>query len=686
MSTATLVGPPEVIDLEIELLYRLDSLWQSADDPEIAVGDHVALRCWNRGDHEVSAAVFMRTMAGGLRPVSYDMHDLWPDLPSEFGTDPDHSIVFSESDVELVLVASHDGRLIEELLTSPSEEQNSVDEEVAVFGLQLRGRPSEVPISDTDLQGLLDLARAAELNIAAHALQALTLLQPPRLTRTNVSQLLRNQLRMPQLIHRPWLIAIAANLADSALRKHLRGIAADSTDPQRQAAIQALGEVGDPYGLEALKSYLERSKDERSQAARILAILLQDFNVEPLDKKDPAYDSAAFWTALAAAQRGSFSALQEHVTQADEIGFWRLIGDEANIFHAIREFRSPSNELRDYLQQRLDTHELAPTVEGFYQELLEQTDITALTDGSRTIPDDEAEKIRNQLYEIPRITQLESFRTDADGWVRVPDLSAAQKGVLLTELVNAAVVQHSPSVAAAMLDQLIDGWRNYLWFPHVAGLLSVFRQVEDKDFDSIAHSVELKIGWLLSRAPITRVLRAVNERIATGDYTDSDIRALVNAIITHWDHVPPPITAEVSRVPLMIQSIALAEDGPWRQTQAWLEEKTCNGRVWSATITLTIGVPSEGLSGRRPATVARDHASAGDFGELIVVPRAGGAVVTPSTANLRLLDEETARATFELTTKESSVQLQVAIYQQQPTMLLQELKGSIEFGEIRYEQ
>src|SRR5262249_34010130 len=173
-----LVGPPRIIDVEIELLHRSDGSWQSADDLEISVGDHVGLRCWNRGDHEVSAAVLMRTMVGSLKTVLHDIYDLWPGQPTEFGTDTDHAIVFTESDVEIVLVAGGSSELIEELVKSPREERDFADEEVALFGVPLRGRPSEVPISDTDLQGLLQLAHTGEFSIAAHALHALTLLQP----------------------------------------------------------------------------------------------------------------------------------------------------------------------------------------------------------------------------------------------------------------------------------------------------------------------------------------------------------------------------------------------------------------------------------------------------------------------------------------------------------------------------
>jgi len=623
----------------------------------------------------------MRTMVGSLKTVLHDIYDLWPGQPTEFGTDTDHAIVFTESDVEIVLVAGGSSELIEELVKSPREERDFADEEVALFGVPLRGRPSEVPISDTDLQGLLQLAHTGEFSIAAHALHALTLLQPPGPTRTRISRLLREQLRMPHLIHRPWLIAIAANLADTALRNHLRGIAADSTDSFRQVAIQALGEVGDPAVFEALATYSERGTDERLLAARILAVMRQDFIVGPKEQ-EITNNPAAFWNALAAAQKGTFSALHERVTQMVDIGFRRLVGDEANIFYAIREFRSLSNELRDYLREKIDTLELAPDVASFYQELLAQTNTAALTDGWRTVSDSDAEKIRMQLYEIPGITQLESFGADADGWVRVSSLSAAQKGVLLTELVSAAVVQRSPSVAVGVIDQLVNGWHSYLWYPHVAGLLSVMRQIEERDFGPIAHGAELQIGWLLSRAPITRVLRTVNERITRGDYTNSDMRALVNAIVTHWDRVPPPLTAEVNRVPLMIQPIALAENKPWRRTQAWLEEKTRQDDIWSATITLTIGVPLEEHSGEGSPVAVDDEASAVDFGELIVVPRADGAVIAPSTTELRLSGgQQTARATFELTTRQSTVHLWVAIYQRQPTMLLQELKVTIELGE-----
>ncbi len=683
MSQATLLGPPPVIDVQVELLHRSDDSWMSANDAEIPIGDQVALRCRNRGDREVSAAVFMRAMSGELRSVSSRTYDLWPGLPTEFGTQAGQPIMFREQDVEIVLGLSDRESLIQELLDYPLSEQNLPRDEVARLGTTLRGKPSERPITNEDLGPLLQLAYRGEFQQAAYALQALTLLQPPRHTRMCVSQLLRKRLRMPQLIHRPWLTAVAANLGDGSLRGHLRGMAADSTDPQRDVALRALADVGDACGLESISSSLGRTGAEQSHAAMIIATMYQDLDITSINVPVAEDGPASFWLAMAEACRGSFTAIEQRVTGADDIAFRRLIGDVANSFYAIRDLRPLTDEMRHYIEDTLTNRDLAPNVNSFYKQLLEEMKDLALTEGMRSVPDGCAEKIRSGLGRIPEITQLTSFAPEADGWERASRLSPAQRGVLLSELLSKAVTELSPHMAATVIHDLVHGWPSHSWYPHLASLLSVLRKLESKDFDFAAPGVELQIGWLLSRAPISQLLRLVNERIRQDDVNDSDIRALVNAIVTHWDSAPPPLTARVTRVPRMIQQITLTEDLPWRRTRAWLEEKTRVGNVWSATIMLNIGTTEAELSPTEESSASTDgEHSAEDFGELIVVPRAHGAVVTPKTAQLRLSSEQQAASTtFEITTEQEVLELLIAIYQQQPTMLLQELRGIIELSE-----
>jgi hypothetical protein len=394
--------------------------------------------------------------------------------------------------------------------------------------------------------------------------------------------------------------------------------------------------------------------------------------------------SSAFWYAVAAARQGSYAAMQQHVSVEDDLEFQQFVGDSDNIFYAVREIRPLPGGMQEYIQQELRTHKLASNVRAFYEALLTQSDPVALNEGARTVSGDYADMIRNQLKEMPEFAQLEFFTAGADGWEWAASTSPEYRGVLLTELLRKTVTELSPSAAATTVQRLVNGWRQLPWCPDLEGLLSVLRELESGGYDSILSGVELQVGWLLSRAPISSLLRLVNERVRKGSISGSDLRALVNAIVTHWDSVPPPPTAEVTRVPYMIQPISLDEDQPWHKTRAWLEDKSRKNGIWSITIMLTIGPADQEFVGQDTAASpdADRPREEEDLGELVVVLRAEGGVVTPGSAEIRLANEQQpVSTTFEITTEQDTLQLLVSIYQRQPTMLLQELKGIIDLAE-----
>ena len=297
--------------------------------------------------------------------------------------------------------------------------------------------------------------------------------------------------------------------------------------------------------------------------------------------------------------------------------------------------------------------------------------------------------IRGQLTQYPELTQLASFGAKGDGWEWAASLSPAYRGVLLAELLSKAIAESSPHVAADNVVRLVNGWCQSPWYPHLDGLLSVLRELESRDLIPVFPGIELQLGWLLSRAPISRLLRLVNERIRQGNCSSSDVRALVNAIVTHWDRIPPPLTADINRVPHMIQPIPLTEGQPWRETRAWLEDKSFHDGTWSVRIMLTIGPTDEQQlaqdnSARPNAENSRDDE---EFGELILVPRVDGGLIAPGTAEIQLSDERrTVSTTFQITTDRDIIQFWISIYQRQPTTLLQELKGTIELAESEEER
>jgi hypothetical protein len=360
------------------------------------------------------------------------------------------------------------------------------------------------------------------------------------------------------------------------------------------------------------------------------------------------------------------------------------VGDDINMFYAFREIRPLPPGVQEYIERELRQRELAGSVKAFYETLLSQADAPALHDGNRTIPEHCVDKIRDHLEEIPGITQLASFATEGDGWERASNLSRAYRGVLLVELLRKAVTERNPLEASVVVQRLITGWDQRPWYPYLEGLLSVVQELESIGSDSVLAGIELQVGWLLSRAPIPSLVRLVSRRVKTGVSSVAEVRSLVNAIVTHWDGMPPPSMADVTRVPQMIQPIPLAEDRPGYETRAWLEHKSHSDGVWSMRILLTIGLQGEELADQEANALRAEGSPSNNnsFDELIVVLRANDGIIAPNSAEIQLSNErKTGSVTFEITTEKDSLQLWVSVYQRQPTAILQELKGVIKLTE-----
>ena len=577
MTQAVTTGPARVVEVRIDLLRKSGDTWLAANDGQLSLGDHFALQCMNLGDREVSGTVCMRTMTGHLRPVSAQVQDLWPGQSVEFGTGSYEQFVFTEQDVTIVLLVSQYEAVVQEALQT-QRVGRALPDEVTSLNVPLRGRPSESAISDDDLILLLSLAENDEFGIGAQALRALTLLQPSAALAGDLSRIIRGRLRLPQLQYRPWLISVAANLADEGLRGHLRGIATDPSDPHSRAAQQALSEVGDAAGLSPVVALLQGSGEEAQWAARILATRYLDFDATQLRGEEIESGPRAFWIALASARQGSFTALRQHTTAIDNSGFQRLLGDAATVtvYYAARDMIPVSEAMRDQLYQARQAHGLPASVIDFYNLLLTERSVSTLSDGTRTVPDDCIAEIRQQLGEFPGVTDLESYISEerTGVWEQTDGLSPAHRGVLLNELLKAAVTLPAWPLAAAAVDRLVRRWNHGRpWYPNVSGLLEVLRDLGDTPLSAARLGIELQVGWLLSRAPVTQLLRLINNCIRNSEIAAVDIRALSNAIITHWDPIPPSPTADVTRVPQMIQRISFTQPQPSRRTRAWLADR-----------------------------------------------------------------------------------------------------------------
>jgi hypothetical protein len=622
MAQVMTAGPSRLIDVQLELLHLSGDSWQAGHDDHLLVGDRVALRCLNRGDREISGAVCMRTMTGRLRSVSDRVQDLWPGQSVEFGTSAREQVFFTEQDVEIALLASHYEAAVEEMLQT-LRDGTAVPAELTILSLDLKGEAPEVPLSDDDLLPLLSVAQGGQFEISVQALRALTLLQPPDSVTETLSCMIRDQLRLPQLLHRPWLISVAANLADEGVRQHLRGIAADSADPHSRAAQQALSEVGDADALPTVTALLQGSDEEAQRAARILATRYPDFGATQLRGEDLPSGPRAFWVALASARQGSFTALRQHTTAIDNAGFQRLLGDAATTYYAARDMIPVPVDMRLRLYEAQGAHGLPTSVIEFYDLLLSEAGVSGLPDGVRTVPDYCVAEIRQQLDALPGITDLKSYISEGRTgvWDRVAGLTPAHRGVLLNELLKSAVAQPTQPLAAAAVDYLIRRWNHRQpWYPNISGQLEVLRDLGGTPLSEARLGIELQVGWLLSRAPITQLLRLVNDRIVAGESVEVEIRALSNAVVTHWDPIPPPRTADVARVPQKIQTISATRPVPSRRTRAWLTGKHFSEGRWTATLTISIGEAHNAPRTSDPpgTVVPQDNLKA--TSQLIIVP------------------------------------------------------------------
>jgi hypothetical protein len=294
------------------------------------------------------------------------------------------------------------------------------------------------------------------------------------------------------------------------------------------------------------------------------------------------------------------------------------------------------------------------------------------------------------LGEFPGVTALESYISEerTSVWDQADGLSPAHRGVLLNELLKSAVTHPTRPLAAAAVDRLVRRWNHgTLWYPNISGLLEVLRDLGDTPLSAARLGIELQVGWLLSRAPVTQLLRLVNERIMNSEIAAVDIRALSNAIITHWDPIPPSPTADVTRVPQMIQRISLTQSQPSRRTRAWLADKKFSNGRWTATIAISIG-EADDVRGPvdRPEAAARGNSGEAPS-QLIVLPHADGGTITPASQEVRFPGaREAVNVSFDVTSEQDSLQLFVSIYQRQPTTLLQELTGVVQFDAIPEEQ
>lgn len=675
MPLSETITPPPVVDVQLEILRLRDGTWREIiSDSPFLIEESAAVRCLNRGDRAVFGALFMRDMSGTLRATQTDFRELPPDEHVELGTNA--TVTLTQGDVELVVAVAADPSTLLALSAAPWEERDTSSEARTLLGIPIEVQLCEVAPSDEDLRRLLEMADRELTHKNKMALQALTLLPLPEATIEAVEHIIRSGLRLVNHMDRSFLLEVAANLPSDPTRDHLRSIASDDTDPHQEIALRSLAEIGDDDAqvIDNLQKMLHGRPQERVFAARNLASQKSipiDFHAEVSEE-----DKAAFWIALGAARDGNLQGLTKLLTNVDNVAFHRIERDPINSYSAVRDMRPLPESMQIHLSQLLRNNQLASAVEDFFKRLIKSTkNERALTDGIRHVPHILAEKIRWDLQQVPGLVDLQSFESaDGRGWTAMEAMNRAQRGVLLSELLQKCIKLPHKGIALDSVTNLVARWSRYPWYPDLKGLMSASRKTLDSESAWGNREISNQIGWAASRAPIPPLLRLVNERIHRGNLTTPDLDLLVSAIATHWDEDPPPRGVLIQRLPRPIRdkiAIERAEAAPSvRQARAWSSlEIDASG---SMPVWFSLGSPAY----RRPDPVAAKGPEEQSSHQLIVTLIADGAEVSPKAARKWLpSDGPLEPVEFRLSPSAERISLRFLIYSAESSVLLQELLG-----------
>jgi len=152
-------------------------------------------------------------------------------------------------------------------------------------------------------------------------------------------------------------LALAARLPLRTLREHLRRMARDEQEPDREIIAHALDAASDPSRIPALIE-AARNADDAAEAFRLLATMPVEEVIEAQDVPPPPQDrTAQFWRALVLSRLGDFELLDTYLSgQAEVPGlFW---GSPWATYDAIASIRPVPDPMRLHLLQvmaQLDT-------------------------------------------------------------------------------------------------------------------------------------------------------------------------------------------------------------------------------------------------------------------------------------------------------------------------------------------
>ncbi|MEJ2590951.1 MAG: hypothetical protein P8178_06055 [Candidatus Thiodiazotropha sp.] len=156
-------------------------------------------------------------------------------------------------------------------------------------------------------------------------------------------------------------LSLAVQIPLLSLRQHMRSLAADADEPDRDAIAETLRMVGDPSSLEPLLDAARQGDDE---AYRQLASMpLENAGLQPEDLPAPVTDemtNTGFWYALMLARLGDFAALDAYLDGLlpDPPLFW---GSPWSAYDAIATMRPIPSPMREHLRDKLTHCEGIPT-------------------------------------------------------------------------------------------------------------------------------------------------------------------------------------------------------------------------------------------------------------------------------------------------------------------------------------
>jgi hypothetical protein len=150
------------------------------------------------------------------------------------------------------------------------------------------------------------------------------------------------------------VLALAARVPLLSMRRHLRGMASNRDEPDRDVVAAALDQIGDPSRMRPL---LEQASSDRGESFEKLAAMpVEDEGIVPDDVPplpDGAAPNAALWRALLLARLGDLAPL-DAILEGDGPEAELFWGSPWAAYNAIASIRPVPRPMRDHLLEAVE--------------------------------------------------------------------------------------------------------------------------------------------------------------------------------------------------------------------------------------------------------------------------------------------------------------------------------------------